>query len=245
MKILIIAGHGQGDPGACSRSFKEAELVREIVPTLASSLRRYADVTVFDTTKNMYKHLKAGKSFDFKPYDYVFELHFNAVKEEQVEDDRTKGVEILVHTSEKATSVEQLIVDNISAIGFTNRGVKTRSNLLNMNICKGQQGVSYALLETCFIDDIDDMQLYIANKDRVVSAITNGIVHGFGLSEEDEKVDMFTDISEHYARDAINDLAKMEIVHGKGYGIFDPQAPITRGDVAIIARNVIRYITGK
>lgn len=245
MRMLLIAGHGQGDPGACSKEHKEAELVREIVPTLASYLKPYVDVDIIDTSLNAYKYLKSGKSFDFTKYDYVLEVHFNAFQEEKVEDDLTKGTEILVHTSEKATSVEKLILDNICSLGFTNRGVKTRSDLQNMNICKGRQGVSYALIETCFIDDIDDMQLYLANKDKVILAIANGIVRGFGLSDTDIRLDKFIDISEHYAREYINDLAEMGIIKGKGNGIFAPQEPITRGDVAIISRNIIRYITGK
>lgn len=37
----------------------------------------------------------------------------------------------------------------------------------------------------------------------------------------------------------------MGIVNGKGDGTFRPDEPITRGDIAIIARNIVGYITGK
>ena len=208
MKILLIAGHGQGDPGACANGYQEAILTRELVSALSPILKQYADVTVFDTDKNMYKYLKSNK-FNFKDYDYVFEVHFNASVNDTVGNGKTTGVEILVHPSEKATSVEKLIVDNISNLGFTNRGVKTRSDLQNMNICKGSQGVSYALLETCFIDDIDDMKLYIARKNEVVSAIANGIIRGFGLNKKASSTDKFSDISECYGRNHINEIAEM------------------------------------
>lgn len=180
MKILLISGHGQGDPGACSRGYQEATLTRELVSALSTILKQYADVTVFDTDLNMYKYLKT-KTFDFRQYDYVLEIHFNACVNDVKGNGKTTGVEILVHPSEKGTTVEELIVDNISKIGFTNRGVKARSNLQNMNICKGKQGVSYALLETCFIDDADDMKLYNARKSDVVMATAEGIIKGFGL----------------------------------------------------------------
>lgn len=181
MKILLIAGHGQGDPGACANGYKEADLVREIAPKLKNKLSAYANVDVFDMNKNMYKFLKAGNAFNFKNYDYVFELHFNAGVNDTKGNGKTTGTEILVHPSEKGTTVEKTIVSNISALGFKNRGVKTRSDLQNMNVCKKRQGVSYALLETCFIDDKDDMKLYVAKKDAVITAIANGIISGFNL----------------------------------------------------------------
>lgn len=181
MKMLLIAGHGQGDPGACANGYKEADLVREILLKLKNKLSDYASVDVFDINKNMYKFLKAGNTFNFKNYDYVFEVHFNAAANDTKGDGRTTGTEILVHPSEKGTTVERAIVRNISALGFKSRGVKTRSDLQNMNVCKKRQGVSYALLETCFIDDKDDMKLYVAKKDAVITAIANGIISGFNL----------------------------------------------------------------
>ena len=181
MKILLIPGHGQGDPGACGNGYKEAELVREMVKSLKNKLSPYAIVDVFDVNKNMYKFLKAGNSFNFKDYDYVFEVHFNAAAKDTKGDGRTTGTEILVHPTEKGTSVEKAIVNNVSALGFKSRGVKTRTDLQNMNVCKKRQGVSYALIETCFIDDKDDMKLYISKKDAVNTAIANGIITGFNL----------------------------------------------------------------
>lgn len=187
MKILIICGHGEGDPGACACNCQEATLVREYAPMLQKSLSQYADVDLFDMSKNMYKRLKNGHSFNFKNYDYVLELHFNAAASDPTGNGKTTGTEILVHPNEKGTSVEQAILNNICALGFKNRGVKTRTNLLNMNTCKGKQGVSYALLETCFIDDMDDVKLYKSKKEAIVSAITNGIVSGFGLKASKSK----------------------------------------------------------
>lgn len=185
MKILLITGHGAGDPGACACGYQEADLVREIAPALKSKLSAYAEVDIFDTTKDMYRYLKAN-SFNFKAYNYVFELHFNAAAYDQTGNGITTGTEILVHPNEKAITVEEAILKNICSLGFKNRGVRVRSNLQNMNICKGSQGVSYALLETCFIDDADDMKLYQSKKDAVISAIANGIISGFGLGSPAE-----------------------------------------------------------
>ena len=42
MKILLIAGHGAGDPGASGCGYKEANLTRELVNLIAPNLRKYA-----------------------------------------------------------------------------------------------------------------------------------------------------------------------------------------------------------
>ena len=199
MKILIICGHGNGDPGACACGYKEADLVREQGRLLVQSLSPYADVDLYDTSSNLYKVLKAGKTFNFKPYNYVLELHFNAGVKDQNGDGKSTGIEILVHTSEQGVGVETAIVNNVCALGFKNRGVKKLNNLLNMNICKGKQGVSYALIETCFIDDLDDMKLYLNKKDEVVTAITNGIVTGFSLKKINKELTEASEITNELA----------------------------------------------
>lgn len=195
MKILLICGHGAGDPGACAFGYKEAYLVRDYAPMLKDKLSKYAEVTIFDTDKNMYEYLKTGHSFNFKNYDYILELHFNAAVNDVNGDGKTTGTEILVHQNEKGTSVEQSILKNICGLGFRNRGIKVRSDLLNMNVCKGKQGVSYALLETCFIDDADDIKLYIDKKSHIVEAIANGIIFGFGLKAKQTYLESANDIA--------------------------------------------------
>lgn len=177
MKILLIAGHGQGDSGAVGNGYKEADLTREVVKLLKSQLDYYADITIADTSKNWYTYANRV-TLDFSPYDYVLEIHFNAYNEE------AKGTEIYITTSEKTYGVETEIVKGISSIGFANRGVK-RKNWAVIQRAKNQ-GVSSALLEICFIDNLNDITLYQNNKNEVIKAIANGIINGFGLKENDD-----------------------------------------------------------
>lgn len=176
MKILLIAGHGAGDPGAIGNGYKEADLVREVAPKLKNILSNYADVTLFNPDEDMYKYLKSN-SFNFKEFDYVLEIHLNAFNKV------ASGTEIIVHNLEKGISVEELILKNISELGFNNRGVKRRTDLQNMNICKKKQGVSYALLEICFIDNHNDITLYHTKKNDIIKAIASGIIEGFELNK--------------------------------------------------------------
>ena len=147
MNILLIAGHGAGDPGAIGNGYKEADLVRELLSKIKSILDPFSNVTIFDTTKNMYRHLKSGKTFDFSPFDYILELHFTAgISEISKNNGITTGTEILVHTNESGVTVEDKIVKNIAGLGFKNRGIKRRNNLQNMNII-------HRVIETTKIND--------------------------------------------------------------------------------------------
>lgn len=171
MKILLIAGHGAGDPGACGNGYREADLTREVVSLLSDKLKSICNVDVADTSKNWYEYLKSH-SFDFHDYDYVLEIHFNS--------GGGTGTEIFVTTSEQGIGVETAIVKQIcAAVGYRNRGVK-RYNWSVISKAKAQ-GVSSALLEVCFIDNYTDVHTYKHHKEGIVTAIVKGITEGFGL----------------------------------------------------------------
>jgi len=55
----------------------------------------------------------------------------------------------------------------------------------------------------------------------------------------------FKDIKGHFAEKAIEELYSMGVVNGVSETEFVPDRAATRGEVAVIARNIIRYITGE
>lgn len=211
MKILLIAGHGNGDPGAVGNGYKESDLTREVALLTKISMSRFEGVTVdvADTLKNWYDYIcKKGNTFNFKAYDYVIEIHFNAGVGDASGNGKTTGTEIYVTTSEKGVSVEENILGNIVSLGFKNRGVKHKNFALISHIKK--QGVSAALLEVCFIDDKDDMKLYATHVDDIASAISNGIATGFGLKEKQTKTTELTSVN-----DIVWELANRGIITDK------------------------------
>lgn len=203
MKILLIAGHGGGDPGAVGCGYKEADLTREVVSLVKPKLSKYATVEVADTSVNWFKN---KSKLPLSGVDYVFEVHFNACVNDAKGNGVTTGTEIYVTHSEKGTTVEEKVVNGIASLGFENRGVK-RMNWSVINYCKSK-GISSALLETCFIDDADDMKVYTAKKDAIAEAIVKGIVDGFGLGGK-AKVDELAE--------ACNLLASMGIINSPDY----------------------------
>lgn len=190
MKILLIAGHGAGDPGATSViggvSYWEAEETRAVVADLAEDLRGAAEVRVYDTSRNAYTDYQNGtlpSLAQFSNYDYVLEIHFNSFRPDSG-DGKVKGSEIYVTPQESGIQVELDILRHLAAIGFTDRGVKRRSNLAVINQAR-RAGVSAALLEVCFLDDADDMRLYTAGRGAIARAVAAGIREGFGLEERE------------------------------------------------------------
>ncbi len=186
--ILIISGHGGSpyDPGACGCGEKEAVLTRELALLVQAELKKVSGVNpiLYNQNNDAYKVLRNGGSLPLSGMDYVFEIHFNAGVSDAGGNGKTTGVEVLVHTSENGIGVEEAVCKRIAALGFTNRGVKRRSDLLVMNTVK-RSGISHALLETCFIDDLDDMRLYRSVKGKVAKAVAEGIAEGFGLAYTD------------------------------------------------------------
>lgn len=181
MKILLIAGHGEGDPGACGNGYREADLTREVIFALDAELSlSEAEVDLFDITQDMYQRLKRGTDFAFGAYDYVFEVHFNSASNQLAH-----GVEIHVTTDEEGTGVEDAVLERMAALGFKNRGVK-RTDFTVIRRAKND-GASAALLEVCFISNRADMELYQSKKSEVASAIAEGICEGFGLTKKGER----------------------------------------------------------
>lgn len=174
MKILLISGHGAGDPGACGNGLKEADLTVEMVKGIRPILEQYADVDLYPTDRNAYKDIQNGcLKVNFANYNYVLEVHFNA--------GGGTGTEIYITSKEKGHSVEDRIIANIAKIGLRNRGVKVNDWLV-IKTAKNK-GVSSALLETCFIDSKNDTNIYKENKSKFFNAVVDGIVDGFGLKK--------------------------------------------------------------
>lgn len=65
------------------------------------------------------------------------------------------------------------------------RGVKVKNFTLIKNA--KNKGASSALLETCFIDSKNDMNVYAKYKDAICNAIVTGIAEEFGLKKKETK----------------------------------------------------------
>ena len=184
MKILLIAGHGAGDPGACSNYGVEATETRRVVNMLESQFGGYElTVDVYPIDRNAYSDIGNGcLQVNFANYDYILEVHFNSAANIEA-----TGVEVWVTPIENGITVEQSIVSKVSELGYPNRGVK-REDFRVIRTAKNR-GVSAALIETCFISNQGDMDRYNNNFNRVCAAIVEGVAEGFSLKKKNVYID--------------------------------------------------------
>lgn len=196
--ILFIAGHGAGDVGAQGKVGKYAGILecnktRELVALMqkeAEATYENVNAYVYPTDRNAFYDCQKGifkqilwQYFPGVEFDYVFEDHFNAFNISAY------GTECFVVPEEKGITVEQYVMKRMGK-HFTLRdndnifdGVK-RTRFLVINTVKQQLGISGALLETCFIDNVDDMDVYEAKKHEIAKDIVAGIAEGWGLKKK-------------------------------------------------------------
>lgn len=181
-KILLIAGHGEGDPGACSKWGQEANYTRELATLVQKSIGNTLEVTMYPQNQNCYYQSQKGNAPRYQDFDFTLEIHFNAktIKDENG-DGRFTGDGGYYHPNNTGRSLADNMVNSIAHLGFKVWGNFTSTGLLNLNRAQSA-GAKYFLLETAFIDDGDDMAWYTANKSKVAKCIAQVLISGLGAS---------------------------------------------------------------
>ena len=193
-RLLLMAGHGRNvdgtyDPGACGCGYQEAALNRELRDLIKAAADQAGVSCDVAPDRNHYSFFKNGGQYDVSSYNYVLEIHFNAGSAvNQSGDGKMKGSMMYISQSEKGHTVEDAILRNLYALGSKQAwdGVvvaqrQWTKGLLVQETCR-RQGVSHAVLETCFVSDLDDMIWYQKNKSKIATGIVAGIQEGFGLA---------------------------------------------------------------
>ena len=211
MNLLLISGHGAGDPGVTAtingRAYREADEARKVTAALREALEGSCSVTVYPTDRNAFEDYKKGTLSAvarFPQYDYVLEIHFNALQGGAA-DGRTKGVECYVPNGQSDTRLASALCAGLAALGLTNRGVKKKD--WSVIYTAHRSGIPAALLEVCFLDDPDDMAVYTAKFRQIVEGIAEAVREGFGLRKEKT---MTYDTFKEYMEQYMNELAVKE-----------------------------------
>lgn len=178
MKIGIDMGHTLSGEGTGSQGcgYKEQNLTRELGKIVIEMLKKEGhtiyDCTVDKSSNNAQQLIDRVNKANKQPLDLFVSIHFNACVNDVKGDGRTTGTEVLLHSmSSKAKPYAERIVKKIANVGLKNRGVKTH----NAYVLKHTKAPAL-LIETCFIDDRDDMNVYLKSPRRVAKAIVEGIL---------------------------------------------------------------------
>ena len=174
MIINVHAGHNPDGKTACGAVgyIKESTEARAVKNKVISLLKAKGH-TVYDCTCDNGTSVsdvlkKIVSKCNAHDVDLDVSIHFNAGSSDKTS--KTTGTEVLVYSkTSKAMDTATKTANAISKLGFTNRGVKIRSDLYFLKH-------TYApamLVECCFVDDKDDVKLY--DVDKMASAIVAGI----------------------------------------------------------------------
>lgn len=178
--VTVHAGHNPKGKIAHGASdyideSKEARIItKKVVRLLKKSGIRVYDCTVNNGTSQTDVLRKICEKCNSKTRDIDISIHFNSAVHQRILDGETIGTEVWVRdTSSVKGDLGKRICNQISKIGFRNRGVKTTSGLWFLN----KTTKPALLIEVCFVSDPDDAALYKKNKDNVAKAIVQAILN--------------------------------------------------------------------
>lgn len=167
--IFIIAGHGDGDPGASGNGYKEYERVR----ALAKKIKAYGgdNVTVGDTSRDWYKDNLISSLNISKDWQIV-ELHMDGASASSA-----RGGHVIINSTYDPDKYDKALAEFISDIlpGRSSTIVK-RSDLANPKRAAAK-GYPYRLLECGFITNAQDVKIFNGQMDD----IAKGILSAFGI----------------------------------------------------------------
>lgn len=256
-KIALDAGHGLYTSGKRCMKSLDANETREwylndrICDRTEKKLKAYDGYEVLrvdDTTGAVDVSLSARvRKANEWGADIYLSVHHNA----GVDGGSGGGIIAVTYTNatQKAQEYQKIIYDElIKSTGLVgNRSAPCTKQ--NLHVCR-ETDMPAVLVECGFMDSSTDVPIILTDKfaDESAEALTSALVKIGKLTRKDAenvKAKEFTDTEGHFAEKAINDLRTMGIINGRTEEKFMPDEPVTRGEVAVIARNVIRYITGK
>lgn len=168
MKICLDYGHTLrgSDTGAVGNGYKEQDLTREVGKKVRDLLKK-AGHTVLETNVDNCTSVSESLNRRYSVSnnnncDLCVSIHFNA--------GGGTGSEIFTYNSKDIYGASS-ILNNLSKLGFRNRGIKSGNNLAMVS----RPAAKAMLIEVCFIDTAKDVQLYQSNKDKIAKIIAEGI----------------------------------------------------------------------
>lgn len=187
------AAHGKKNCGAvgyCSESLVDRQIKDAVIKYLKLDGHLIKDCTVDSglTQSSIITAIKKLINSDTGVTANV-SIHLNASKKSS-KDGKNKGVECCVYSTNSTDAIiANSICKAIARLGFTNRGVKARTNL---GVLKGiKNGGANILVECFFCDDEDDYILYTKlGADAIGKAIAEGVVGHDINAKKDTSVEM-------------------------------------------------------
>lgn len=234
MRFNIHAGHNPDGMTACGAIgiIKESNEARNVKDRLIAILRNDGHIVYDCTCNNGTSQNDVLKKIVHKCNEYTVDLdisiHFNAGADDEKGNGRTTGVEAFVYDIKtSAWGYADKICKAVADIGFKNRGVKVNKSLYVLKNTKAPA----LLIECCFVDDKDDINIYSAEK------MAKAIAEGLGVKEDEEMVEnskIIVDGKEvpvkRILKDGTNYIAIRDIAEAVGYSVGN------KGNIAVLEK---------
>ena len=161
-----LSGSGTGAQGnGCKEEVLTRELGNDVMKLLRQEGHTVINCTVDKSSSNSQQLVDRVKKANAQRLDLFISIHFNA--------GGGTGVECLVsHTGTKAYDEAQRVCANLAKLGLRNRGVKVHGAY----VIKNTTAPAF-LIETCFIDNSNDIRLYKNKRSEVARAIVEGVLN--------------------------------------------------------------------
>ncbi len=185
-KILLVAGHGNSDPGAVGNGTNERDFIRKnIVPQIAKHLRTAGHKVDLYGGNTMNQNLFADTAYgqrvgnykDYglywvkrQKYDVVVEFHLDAAG-------ATASGGHVIKNAYAADAIDKNIDKMLKNSVGTIRGITTRKDLLNCNVAYSQN-INYRLIELGFITSKKDMDYIKKNLNSFNKGLAEAINGG-------------------------------------------------------------------
>ena len=169
-KVVIDAGHGGRDPGAVFEGRQEKDDALALALAVGELLEAAGLDVAYTRTEDVYNTpYEKAMMGNHSGADYFVSIHRNA----SAEPGTASGIETLVY--EKGGEAETLakkIGEGLEELGFANRGVIERPNLVVLR----RTNMPAVLVEAGFIDSPEDNERFDEQFDRIAKAIADGIL---------------------------------------------------------------------
>ncbi len=176
-KIVIDAGHGGADWGASFEGRKEKDDVLNLAFAVGQILENAGIDVEYTRTTDVYntpfEKATMGNNADA---DFFVSLHRNATGTPNL----GTGIETLVYNdSGIKAEMARNINENLEGLGFVNRGVTERPNLVVLR----RTNMPALLVEAGFIDNESDNAQFDAQFNQIAEAIADGILDTLDMDD--------------------------------------------------------------
>ena len=167
MNVLIVPGHTSQGVGSGATGYINESEENRILSKIVVKYLEYAgyNVDYYEVNEGSDYLAKQVAKANSKDYDLVVQIHFNAFKLTE----NAMGTETY-YLSESGKVWAEKVNDKLSTV-FKSRGVKKGTGLYWL---KNTRPISI-LIETCFVDSVQDSNTYKVNKEHIGKLIAEAI----------------------------------------------------------------------